>query len=282
MTRDDIITELSKRGCKALPHEVIKNSIKLKAIRIDNGSNISPVVYTDSIIADAERSHASVKSAADIVLSVCRDAKVPDFDINLMHDRDFVSEHLYLALQQSSSEDLVLAECGISGYEAYVHLRHSTSFGTNFSIKLSKKMLEDLDLDASEAADIALRHTLAETELLSISDMIGSSSRPAGGSPRSHASAADSMYTLTNKCRFKGASALLDKSALMRYGELYHTDSLLVIPSSIHEVLLLPYNDDTDITKIERMIQNTNAAIVDPCDRLSDKPIIIDLWDFCG
>lgn len=271
MTRDDIITELSKHGCKASPYEITKNSIKLNAIRIDNGSRFNPVVYTDSIIADAERSHDSVKSAADMILSVCRDAKVPDFDIELMHDRDFVSEHLYLALQQSSSEELVRAGCGIAGYEAYVHLRHSTSFGTNFSIKLSGKMLEDIGMDAAEAADIALRHTLAETELISITDMIGSSSRC--GSP------ADAMYTLTNKCRFKGASALLDKSALMRYGELYHTESLLVIPSSIHEVLLLPYSDDTDILKIERMIQNTNTAIVDPCDRLSDKPIIINLWD---
>ena len=280
MTRDDIITELSKHGCKASPYEVTKNSVKLNAIRIDNGSRFNPVVYTDSIIADAEKTHASVTAAADRILSVCRDAKVPDFDINLMHDRDFVSEHLYLALQKSSSEELVRAECGITGYEAYVHLRHSTSFGTNFSIKLSRKMLEDIGMDASEAADIALAHTLAETELISISDMIGTPCRPAETNPRRNSSAADAMYTLTNKCRFKGASALLDKSALMRYGELYHTESLLVIPSSIHEVLLLPYSDDTDIPKIERMIQNTNAAIVDPCDRLSDKPIIIDLWDF--
>lgn len=62
----------------------------------------------------------------------------------------------------------------------------------------------------------------------------------------------------------------------MRAGNLdadCEVNGFYVIPSSIHEVILIPdHGQDIDIDELQSMIQNVNQMIVDPTDRLSDEP----------
>ena len=53
-------------------------------------------------------------------------------------------------------------------------------------------------------------------------------------------------------------------------GELLGAD-YYVLPSSIHEVLVLPDNGEMDVKELESMVRDVNAAEVAPHELLSDK-----------
>lgn len=51
-----------------------------------------------------------------------------------------------------------------------------------------------------------------------------------------------------------------------------------MMPSSIHEVIITPYDDETDLDEFSCMVQETNdEGIVKPHDRLANRAYPIDL-----
>lgn len=61
MNRKMIITELEKRGYMAKSYDREKNGVILKGIEIVNDSNIVPVVYTDSLLRNAEKNNETME-----------------------------------------------------------------------------------------------------------------------------------------------------------------------------------------------------------------------------
>ncbi len=77
------------------------------------------------------------------------------------------------------------------------------------------------------------------------------------------------LYALTNKSRMCGAGAMIYPHALELVAELMNSD-LLILPSSIHEVLLMPYEEGMDLAPIQEMVREINRDVVDDKDFLSD------------
>lgn len=75
---------------------------------------------------------------------------------------------------------------------------------------------------------------------------------------------------VTNKMKFFGASVILydDKAVLKKLAKKYD-DDLIIIPSSVHEVLVLPYYDGLDLDYINGTIKHINNNIVGKTDILS-------------
>ncbi len=77
------------------------------------------------------------------------------------------------------------------------------------------------------------------------------------------------LYVLTNKEKLYGASAMLYPEVLSGFSQKMNSD-LYIIPSSIHEVLLLPVQEIGYQKEIDRMIQEVNEEQLAPEDILSD------------
>ena len=76
-----------------------------------------------------------------------------------------------------------------------------------------------------------------------------------------------SMYILTNTSKNGGAANLLDDAALADISEKVGGD-FMILPSSIHEAIILPQvSDDLDL---QGMVCEINATQVAPEERLSD------------
>lgn len=78
------------------------------------------------------------------------------------------------------------------------------------------------------------------------------------------------LYVLSNTQRFFGASCLLYKNKLKEFAELKNSD-LYILPSSIHEVIIIPKRLSPDYESLCRMVKEINETEVDACDRLSDR-----------
>lgn len=79
----------------------------------------------------------------------------------------------------------------------------------------------------------------------------------------------DILYVLTNEMRSFGAACILYEGVLMMIGDMLGED-YYVLPSSIHEVLILPKRYSTDRESLEAMVKEINETQLDEEEVLSD------------
>ena len=77
------------------------------------------------------------------------------------------------------------------------------------------------------------------------------------------------MYVLTNKICINGATVLLYKDVLNELSVLLDSD-LYLLPSSVHEIIAIPYENPQQQFHLEEMVQEINRTQVSPEEVLSD------------
>ncbi len=77
------------------------------------------------------------------------------------------------------------------------------------------------------------------------------------------------LYVLTNSEKLFGAAAILYPGVLSSIADRLNRD-LVIFPSSIHEVLILPITDSKDLSKYEHIINDINQSHLIPEEVLSD------------
>ena len=78
------------------------------------------------------------------------------------------------------------------------------------------------------------------------------------------------MLCLTNRRKQFGASLILHDDILRRAGEVLGSN-YFVLPSSIHETILVPDIDGSDAQGLCLMVKEINEGKVEACEQLSDK-----------
>lgn len=80
---------------------------------------------------------------------------------------------------------------------------------------------------------------------------------------------ADSMYVLTNRSWKFGAAEILDKDTLRVIAEKIG-DGYVILPCSVHEVVILPPKGQEDYPALAGMVREINAVYVEQEEQLSD------------
>lgn len=84
------------------------------------------------------------------------------------------------------------------------------------------------------------------------------------------------MYVLTNYMKLHGAVGMLHTELLNQFMKENGFSTLLILPSSIHECLLLPYDDSMEEFDFEGMVKDANVTELKPEEILSDSVYIYD------
>lgn len=77
------------------------------------------------------------------------------------------------------------------------------------------------------------------------------------------------MYVLTNQRRINGAACILYDHVLQDFSQSAGGD-FFILPSSIHETILIPCRESMPPEALNDMVREINATEVSPLDRLSD------------
>ena len=77
------------------------------------------------------------------------------------------------------------------------------------------------------------------------------------------------MYVLTNSSKIQGAACMFYPHVLEMIGEILKED-FYILPSSIHEVIILPKSKGIAKEELDAMIQDINHTQVDTEEVLSD------------
>ena len=78
----------------------------------------------------------------------------------------------------------------------------------------------------------------------------------------------DTMYVLTNDTKVNGAAAILNDDIRQEIAE--KVGDFYMLPSSIHETLIVPKDAGMEFKELEQMVQEVNQTQVAPGERLSD------------
>lgn len=78
------------------------------------------------------------------------------------------------------------------------------------------------------------------------------------------------MYVLTNSLKLYGASCIAYRDCLKTFAEEHDTEEVYIIPSSVHEVILIPHIGFMNPTEINDMIEQINTTEVEATDVLSN------------
>lgn len=275
LTREQIINELASRGYDATASDVIKNGVVLSGITIRNETNIAPTIYIDQMIEHFD----NIDDIVENIINIYSSNKSIDIDIAQLTDPVWILKHLYIALQKASDEPLIKKTCDFDGIEQYLYIRGNLSPNDGWSVKLNAGIMETANITLDDAWNAAARNTFSSNETL-IQSMASLMSEMMGFPENDEFDEqVPPIYVITNQSKTKGSSAVLDVESIKNYfaslEREYH--KFVVIPSSIHEVLLVPVDDETyDIDTFNAMVQEVNQQ-VDATEQLGSYCYILSI-----
>ena len=279
MKRSDIVAALIALGYKAEAHETVKNGVIFEGITINNDAVVAPIIYTQQLIDEAERRGKGLSDVVNEVIRVYEENRWPGIDASRFLEKDFILPRLRIGIQKESDEELEKKECELEGLEAYLYVNggKEDGHGKEFCIKAKTSYLQNAGIDPAEAWTTAEKHTFAETRIRKMSEVIADicgitydeSVEMDLGNP---------FYVVGNTSGVKGASAILDRNALAEFGREHGIEKILVLPSSIHEMLIVPYEECLmDLDEYSEMVRSINEAEVAPEEQLTDRAYIMTL-----
>ena len=82
------------------------------------------------------------------------------------------------------------------------------------------------------------------------------------------------MTVLTTREQINGAGVIFCDGVLRKIRE--KIGDFYILPSSVHEVLVVPVSEGIDREELEEMVKSVNAAEVAPEDQLADRVFLFD------
>lgn len=86
----------------------------------------------------------------------------------------------------------------------------------------------------------------------------------------------DMMYVISNSDKMKGASAILNEKALKEFAQKKGVARLYVLPSSVHEMIIIPDNGEFDLSVLSEIVSEVNNTEVKPEEQLPSRAYLLE------
>ena len=284
MTYETFLTEISDQIRRRLPasteahlRKVHKNNDQVYdgLVITDCASNVSPTIYVNQFYPRFQNHELSMEAITDIVLDQYEAARVDSsLDLSDFTQFEAMKDRIIFRIVNRSKNAALLETVPHVDYLDFavtflcllsihnnadatilIHNSHLTAWHTNVEtlFRLAKTNTPRLlAWDLSSMQDILSELSMPEDDILPSSDEL-----------------VCPMYVLTNRIRQHGAGCILYDNLLASFSEQFD-DDFYIIPSSIHEVLLVPRAQIGSREELDSMIREVNATQVPDEDILSD------------
>ena len=242
-------------------------------IIIDPFINISPTIYLNHYYYQY-LSGASVSDICDAIFSSYeKNLPTKDFDISIFKDFSKAKSHIAMKLVNYEKNKALLEHSPHIPYLdlAIIFVCCITEFKQDFAtIQIQYKHMDFWKIGTNELYEIAKKNTplllppLLEHMKNSLHNFIDEKETDISNFQELP------LYILTNERKINGATTILYENVLKEFAQEQNSD-LIVLPSSIHEVILLPANENTlKNFDYNRMIREVNATQLAGDEILSD------------
>ncbi len=269
----DYINETAK-DVKVTVHSSQKNNgvILCGLTFSQEGYNASPTIYMDNYYVDY-LGGSDICEIGDRLLNLYHENDLAvNLNMSFFDDFDSVSGKLFIKLINKQKNEAFLSEVPYEQFldlavTAYVRV-NDKKIGSGI-IMVRNDHLKHWGTDAETVLSVARKNTHDHDgyKLRHIVDVITSFS---GTDNALLADRSDfPMYVATNECMTNGAAVMIMPDKLSEFAQVIGGD-YYVIPSSVHELILIGKQQQNNTHDIDEMIRQVNETQLGPDDILSD------------
>lgn len=263
-------------------HVTKNNGLELDGIVImEKGKNIAPTIYINSYYEDYEKGR-SVEDIAETVLDIYRNQSVDveEYLYDVMRF-DEICDKIYIKMINYEMNKSLLERVPhriFLDMAIVYYIRFEKYEDMNMTAMVYSNFLKEWEISEDELYETAYNNTRKDFKfnIIPMMDMIKELSDICADNPgferaleEISESDNDRMYILTNSEKNLGACGILYEDVLREFAITIDND-LYILPSSIHEVILLPKNEEYDISELKNMVQEINRNEVIHSEVLSD------------
>lgn len=260
-------------------NDVMKNNgVVLRGITLmQDDSNISPTIYLNPYYDAYENGDTTLGTVIDEVIDTYERNKINrSIDMKFFLNYETVRSRIIFKLINTEKNRELLRDVPYIPFHdlsiVFQCLVSEERFG-NASILIHNVHLQLWKVNARELYECALENTplLQGYELADMNTVL-EEMKALGGIDDEEIEDMQqevSMYVLSNKSRINGASCILYKDILKDFAMVVDKD-LYVLPSSIHEVILLPSDGTQESEQLKEMVREINQSQVEKEEVLSD------------
>ena len=273
-------------GYEVSIHEVLKNNdthLTGLTIRTEE-SNVAPTIYLEGMFERYKAGNAAIPVIVSEIISVYESHKVTmPFDASMVTDFSACQSKICYKLVNAGRNKELLADaphmivCDDLAMLFYI-LVSNDGEGTA-TITVRNNMFELWGVSEDDLFKIALINTqrlfrgsvmsMASVMMELLSDRLDEENTKEFYDMVVSDKDMVPMYVCTNTQKINGAGVLLYKDLLKEFAERTGSD-FYILPSSVHETLLVPVSKDMDVEYLRNMVREVNATQVAPEEVLSD------------
>lgn len=233
-------------------------------------TNILPTIYLESYLKDYENGISLEDTTEAIVRKWEREREHTPVDMEWFKDFSQVRGKVAYRIVNFEANREMLQEIPYIPFlnlaKVFYVALSSEEYGDG-SILIQNRHMKFWGVSTEELDEIASQNTpkLFQAEVIDLEDVVKEIMQ--SESTEFEISEEDRMYVVTNRARHYGAAVMCYPSIIKEFAEQKECD-LLIIPSSIHEVIILPYKKNQ--VYIKNMVKEVNATQVAPEEVLSD------------
>lgn len=253
--------------------EVDKINGKRKAVIMgatEKCSTVVPVIYVDGLYEKYQCENDGPVLAVEEIFSLVKTNEkevemisntygkiMQEKNVRMMFLNRDLNEHILKNCPYIEKEDLVI----VFYYEL-----------DSFSVRITNQIMEMKGLDIEKLYSIAYQNMEKDGYFIKglnqfLAEKFGMNfeyQRP------------EFMYVITNKKIYRGAVALLNRELMKQISENLKWKKFYILPSSVHEVIILCYDEKNNVSEIQDIVRMVNKTAVEENEILSDNIYIYD------
>lgn len=249
------------------------NGVELNGLTVrKTGQKISPVLYLDQHYRNLQQGLTNIQDICkNVAEGITQNQR--SFDVNDILDPEKIKDRVTFSVIGAKNNISMLQDMPhrIKDDMAMVYRiivnQENQEVG---SVKISDQLAESLNLNEKDLYNMAMENTpkLFPAQFQSMFDVL-KKMMPEMAEMMEPNIFEDSMYVLSNEQNIDGASALfypgVQEEIYKHMGKEYY-----VLPSSIHETMIVPKNASMNATELKNMVMELNGTKVSPDEVLTD------------
>ena len=247
----------------------------------DPSINISPTIYLEEFF-DSYQSFLTIDEIVSDIVDMYYEVRFEqDLEIDEIQNFSYAKHKIaYKLINTAQNEKMLLNVPHLNYYDFSIifFMFFDISPDNRGTILVTDKLLSLWKTNLHELYDIAQKNMpkLLPMSFLPMQDMICEMLH----SKQIDCLEDNPLYVLTNKQRTFGASVLLYDNVLPKIGD-HIQDSFFIIPSSIHELIIVPEKRSPRREELNKMIREVNATQISPEELLGECVYYYDWVNDC-
>ncbi|MBR3769057.1 MAG: hypothetical protein IKL06_00825 [Lachnospiraceae bacterium] len=259
------------------------NGLVLTGITIlKKDCNIAPTIYLNQVFEQYQEGRTIESICREIIRIYEEHAIHTDFDVSYVTDFAKVQNHICYKLINAKKNETLLNDVPhvvLEDLAIIFYILVSKDLEGTGTITVKNNMLSFWDVDTDTLYKLAILNTqrlfrgtvqsMASVMTEIISHKLDEESAQEFYDMMVGEDDMIPMYICTNADKLNGAGVILYQGLLQEFADRVGSD-FYILPSSIHETLLIPVNSDMDIEYLRDMVRTVKRTEVAPDEILSD------------